>query len=71
MNEAERLVYDMGGAQAVVDKFVALVSTAVEWPRMLATIMHHDEWGEYVVEMKGGRPVMVKGRREDVKLTDG
>ena len=38
--------------------------------RLIEALRSHP-WGEATVVMKGGRPVMLKGIREDVKLTDG
>ena len=39
--------------------------------RRLIEALRSHPWGEATVVMKGGRPVMLKGVREDVKLTDG
>jgi hypothetical protein len=39
--------------------------------RRLIEALRSHPWGEATVVMKGGKPVMVKGIREDVKLTDG
>jgi hypothetical protein len=39
--------------------------------RRLIEALRSHPWGEATVILKGGQPVMLKGVREDVKLTDG
>jgi hypothetical protein len=45
------------------------VEVCTEEKRLLETL-RANPWGEATVVMKAGKPVMVKGIREDVKLTD-
>ena len=39
--------------------------------RRLLEALRSNPWGEATVVIKNGKPVMVKGFRQDVKLTDG
>lgn len=45
-------------------------SLVKEERRLIEALRAHHGWGEATVVLKDGRPVMVKGLREDVKLTD-
>jgi hypothetical protein len=38
--------------------------------RLIEALRAHIGWGEATVVLKGGKPVMLKGLREDVKLSD-
>jgi hypothetical protein len=45
------------------------INLSREERRLIEALRSHP-WGEATVILKGGKPVMVKGIREDVKLTD-
>ena len=46
------------------------ITLSREERRLIEALRSHP-WGEATVVMKNGKPVMLKGVREDVKLTDG
>ncbi len=45
-------------------------SLCKEERRLIEALREHHGWGEATVVLKGGKPVMLKGLREDVKLSD-
>ncbi len=47
------------------------LQASCEERRLIEALRAHHGWGEATVVLKDGRPVMLRGLREDVKLTDG
>jgi hypothetical protein len=45
-------------------------SLGKEERRLIEALRKHIGWGEATVVLKDGKPVMLRGLREDVKLTD-
>jgi hypothetical protein len=56
--------YAIGGSRLELD------ALSKEEHRLIEALRAHLGWGEATVVLKAGVPVMLKGLREDVKLTD-
>jgi hypothetical protein len=69
--DMEGIAPDLTGkltTQQFIDRVRGRISEQ-EW-RLIEALRAHHGWGEATVILKDGRPVMVRGLREDVKLTD-
>jgi hypothetical protein len=50
-------------------KFSISIEVAIEEKRLLY-FLRDLKWGQVTLEVKAGKPVMIKAPRQDVKLTD-
>jgi hypothetical protein len=62
--------YDLARCDTGNTTPIEALALSREERRLIEALRSHP-WGEATVILKGGQPVMLKGIREDVKLTDG